>query len=98
MPIAQMIALNWNRNPLISAAIPELKAFIELPCEHGCPTTGVNARLFDNHNDLMAHYSSMHKDIVAPKAMADTINSAMAGQSDQFHELLKALTAALKEK
>src|SRR3990167_1870692 len=100
MPIQQMISFGWHRLKPFQEAFPELKTIQDIPCEYGCVLVGPRARLFTTREAYAAHVSVMHKDVQAPKAMADAVREAVTlvgSQKTYDPEMLAALISAVME-
>lgn len=89
-PIDQMIAYNWHRYEALQKIYPELKAVVDIPCEHGC----VN-RKFTSQEQYNSHISVMHKDVAQPEAIGRQFRAAIETMNSNGKTDIAAIVAAV---
>ena len=103
-PIEQLIAYGWHRSKTILDSRADLakavKDLHEYSCEHGCPTTGVSAKIFSTIEDYKTHEKVMHPEASAPaavgRAIASTLQREGASNGADIASIVTAVIAGLK--
>lgn len=93
MPLDQMIAYNFHRNPVMVKYFPALADVVDYGCEY-CN------KLFNNQDGLRKHIRIWHSDVAQPKAIGQEISKAIeavSGKATIDIEAAKAIAIAVAQ-
>lgn len=70
-PPEQLIALGWDKIPVIAKMRPDIAGFQRIPCQYGCP------RDFNSLEDVRTHIQAVHKEVTSQEVAGRNLKESM---------------------